>query len=206
MALRDRSPGYIRGTVLLEGRIRVRRLSRGVLPLQRLRRPVRAGRGCGVCGSARRRVPPAGPRRRCRSGRARYAARHRRREPVETGEDEAVVFLLFEGAGSPILAEGHRRGVNALNRAVPDDGCLGALLGGDDAAFPLFGPQVKRRITYVDQPPAGGAPLHAAGIRGRRAWAGDVTVGPEWRVVTHLGGYWRLAVRAGAARPFACSR
>jgi hypothetical protein len=96
-------------------------------------------------------------------------------------------------------------GVDALNRVVPDDGCLGALLGGDDAAYPLFGPHVQRRITYVAQPPAGGA------LKTRLASVvvgpGDAAVklGPEWHV-TSLGGYWRLAVRAGDARPFACSR
>jgi hypothetical protein len=95
-------------------------------------------------------------------------------------------------------------GVDALNRVVPENGCVGALLGGDDAAYPLFGPHVQRRITYVAPPPAGERlTTRLASVVIGPGQAG-VKLGPEWHV-TSLAGYWRLAVRAGNPRPFACS-
>jgi hypothetical protein len=91
-------------------------------------------------------------------------------------------------------------GVDALNRAVPADGCLAALLGGDDAALPLFGPHFRRRITYVARSDTARVPAVLVG-----PGEASVTLGPRWRV-TSLGGYWRLAVRDNAGDPFACSR
>jgi hypothetical protein len=94
-------------------------------------------------------------------------------------------------------------GVEGLDRAVPADGCLAALLGADDASFPLFGPHLERRITYV-VPPAGSklTTRRPAVLIGPGEAA--VTLGPGWRV-TSLGGYWRLATRLGAQRPFRCA-
>jgi 4-amino-4-deoxy-L-arabinose transferase-like glycosyltransferase len=94
-------------------------------------------------------------------------------------------------------------GVDALERVVPATACIDALLGGDDAAYPLFGPHLQRRIRYVGTPtPATTvSPREAAVIAGPGEQA--VAFGPGWRV-TSLAGYWRLAVRTTVARPFAC--
>jgi hypothetical protein len=94
-------------------------------------------------------------------------------------------------------------GLETLDRAVPADACLGAALGGDDASYPLFGPHLRRRITYVALPAAGtlGSTADNAVVIG--PGQPSLQPGAAWRV-SSLGGYWRLALRAGVARPFAC--
>lgn len=94
-------------------------------------------------------------------------------------------------------------GVESLDRAVPASACVGALLGGNDAAYPLFGAHLQRRITYVAPPGPGVpfAPAEPAVIIG--PGAAGVSLGAQWRVES-LGGYWRLAVRATAVSPFDC--
>jgi hypothetical protein len=99
---------------------------------------------------------------------------------------------------------GFARGVEALGGTVPEDGCIGALLGGDDAAYPLFGADLRRRVSYIAPPPPGVAvaPAKDAVIVG--PGVRDVRFAPGWRV-TSLGGYWQLAVRVSSKHPFACS-
>jgi 4-amino-4-deoxy-L-arabinose transferase-like glycosyltransferase len=96
-------------------------------------------------------------------------------------------------------------GVEALDRTVPEEACTGALLGGDDAAYPLFGAHLRRRISYVAAPapghpaePGENAVIVGPGARG-------ISFGPGWRV-TSLGGYWRLATRRSSPRPFSCPK
>jgi hypothetical protein len=93
--------------------------------------------------------------------------------------------------------------VESLDRAVPAPACVGALLGGNDAAYPLFGAHLQRRITYVAPPGPGVpfAPAEPAVIIG--PGEAGVSPGAQWRVES-LGGYWRLAVRATAVSPFDC--
>jgi Glycosyltransferase family 87 len=89
-------------------------------------------------------------------------------------------------------------GVTALEETTPSSGCIGALLGGDDAAYPLFGPHLSRRIAYVvDLQSAPGALILGPS-------ESSVTLDREWRVKS-LGGYWRLGLREGAAVAFSCS-
>ena len=94
-------------------------------------------------------------------------------------------------------------GFDALARAVPADACVGAAMGVDDASYPLFGPHVRRRVTYVPLPSSGGLgrPADDAVVIG--PGESSLDPGAGWRL-SSLGGYLRLAVRVGAARPFAC--
>ena len=94
-------------------------------------------------------------------------------------------------------------GVDALNRTVPADACVGAALGGDDASYPLFGPHLRRRVSYVAVPATGGlgSPSADAVILG--PGESSLQPGNKWQV-SSLAGYWRLAVRKATRRPFTC--
>jgi hypothetical protein len=93
-------------------------------------------------------------------------------------------------------------GVDALETTVPADACVGAALGADDASYPLFGPHLRRRVSYVAPLATGlGAPTDDAVILG----PGESSLQPGVdRRVSSLGGYWRLAVRKSVTRPFDC--
>jgi hypothetical protein len=102
-----------------------------------------------------------------------------------------------------VWQRGIGEGADALERAVPAGACIGAAMGGDDATFPLFGPQLRRRVSYVPIPRSGGlgSPGQDAVIFG--PGESSLQPGADWRV-SSLAGYWRLAVRKDVTRPFAC--
>jgi hypothetical protein len=113
------------------------------------------------------------------------------REPWSLSRAEA---LGLQGWQPGIAA-----GVQSLERAVPAHGCVDALLSGDEAAYPLFGPRLTRRVTYVqDATRARSSIVIGPG-------ESTVSLDVRWRV-TSLGGYWRLGIRRGVAAPFACHR
>ncbi len=94
-------------------------------------------------------------------------------------------------------------GVEALDRTVQSNACVGAMLAGDEAAYPLFGPHLLRHVSYIAVPPAGStaSPRESAVIVGPELEG--VSFGAGWRV-TSLGGYWRLAVRGQRQSAFSC--
>lgn len=119
----------------------------------------------------------------------------------------------LDAAAQPAAA----RGLAALDRALPADACVGALLGQDDPAYLVGGPSFARRVTYL--PHVGAvASAESAGLE-YVVIAGDGARAPAhvaqarafaargW-LVRPLGGYWSLAShpraraagRAGSAR------
>jgi hypothetical protein len=98
--------------------------------------------------------------------------------------------------------------LQAYVRRVPADACVGAIVGADDPAYLLYGPNLRHRVFYLPQ----GAEL-AAARRDRLAYvvatagAGSGALQPfqaaGWRTAS-LGGTWQLAVdpsgEAGAGR------
>jgi hypothetical protein len=75
-----------------------------------------------------------------------------------------------------------------LDRQVPADACIGAILGGDEPAFILYGPDLRRRVRYLEGPSA----------VGELRWVvlGGVTTEPSRSVLRREG--WQLERLAGA--------
>jgi hypothetical protein len=86
-------------------------------------------------------------------------------------------------------------------KLVPADACVGAVLGGDEPSYLLFGPNLEHRIVYL---PAAHAAMRAYrhGLfyvvisTGESRWAADQFEAGGWRI-RNLG-YWLLAVAPGA--------
>jgi hypothetical protein len=113
-----------------------------------------------------------------------FAHAYNEARPLGLGSDEAAwrqtraeAFGFAEASLTPLVA--------ALDRTVPDDARLGAVLAFDDPDYPLYGKRLERRL--VDLPSAD--PLGAAERRGLR-WVvlgrdQDVPDDPGWTVVVH---------------------
>ncbi len=79
------------------------------------------------------------------------------------------IWMLDRAATFALNAEGLGPAVEALEARVPEDGTIGALLGVDDAAYPLFGPDLRRRVRYLPHDD----PLRAAERLGLRLSRSD---------------------------------
>jgi hypothetical protein len=112
-------------------------------------------------------------------------------QPWSLSRADAIGLLRWQ----PRIADG----IRALERAVPRDGCVDALLGGDEPAYLLFGPHLARHVSYVSS---------ASDARGAIVIGpaeANVDLDSTWRVES-LGGYWRLGVKRSAApSAFACT-
>jgi len=109
--------------------------------------------------------------------------------------DEERVLL---SAGDPAQAAA----LAAYNRLVPPHACVGAVLGGDEPAYLLYGPRLEHRVEFLPVADA----VHAAVIQGlfyvvittgTNSWAAGSFRDAGWRVRS-LGGYWYLASEPAA--------
>jgi hypothetical protein len=94
-------------------------------------------------------------------------------------------------------------GYESLQKAVPEDACLGAVLDVWEFSYLLFGPDLKRRIVYL--PPGDAlATAYRKGLTrvlvttGERASVIDAFSSNGWKVES-LAGFWKLATDTGAA-------
>jgi hypothetical protein len=92
-------------------------------------------------------------------------------------------------------------GYEALQRVVPEDACLGAVLDVWEPSYLLYGPDLKRRVVYL--PPGDAlATAYRKGLfrvivtTGDHASVIDAFSGSGWKVQS-LGGFWMLATEPG---------
>ena len=96
----------------------------------------------------------------------------------------------------------------AYDRAVPDDACVGAVLGPDEPAYLLWGPRLRRHVYFLSSLDAL-REAHGDGLRyvvvstGANAPVAKAFAAAGWKVRL-LGSYWQLAVAPRAGRTAVC--
>jgi hypothetical protein len=94
-------------------------------------------------------------------------------------------------------------GLEAFDRVVPEDACLGAVLDSWEPSYLLYGPELRRRVVYLS-PDDTLATVYRDGLfrvvitTGPAAPVADQFRDAGWRVES-LGGFWQLATDPHAA-------
>jgi len=113
--------------------------------------------------------------------------------------DRSRAYALTQNGGKNL-----GRASEQLDQLIPSEEKLGALLGTDDAAYPLFGAHMQRRVVYLAP---SNAVLEAVELRlqtvliGPNRSAAPFRADPYWSVTLLGGSYWRLARYRSPYRP-----
>jgi len=109
--------------------------------------------------------------------------------PWQLTRSEAAWFTWQTAAGEA---------VSELDQDTESDGLIGAVMGGDDPTYLLFGPNLKRRIRFLSPATAvakaNEAEYLSVVIGHVDQSVSDAFARSGWRVQS-LGGYWSLAIR-----------
>jgi glycosyl transferase family 87 len=94
------------------------------------------------------------------------------------------------------------------DRQVPADACVGAVLGGDEPAYLLWGPKLHRRVVFLPSLDAvvqafRSGPRYVVVSTGANAPIAKAFEEAHWRIQP-LGSYWQLAVAPSTDRAPVC--
>jgi len=130
---------------------------------------------------------------------------HDQTKPLESAYGYGYAWNLDQ---QQALSENSRpevaESLDAIDKALPADACVGAVLDVWEPSYLLYGPHLERHVVYL---PVDGAASRAAADRlpyavittGDNGWAVDGFEQAGWRV-EQLPGIWRLAVAPYASK------